>query len=510
MQCLKLLIEHHGTELNSLDEHGYSALHYSVDDETGETTKTIIYYANSKYLDVNIEDRSSKNNESKISPSTTDNIYHGYTPLHRACAKGNINPLKILLKFRGIEINKPAQNNFIPLHLATIAGNSQIVAALLTCPMSNVNAQDNEGYTPAHHALALRKVKIFEMLLAYPYFDGAVTHNNGETIMHQILRAITYSLFAFMSKQAKHYDYERINNDITMAYHERLLRMFNEQNSMILKEEKSYTYKDACIILTGSAIYNNQYWTALEYLKLIEKEIRRELEQLQQEISVRKLARAINLMKSTNLNQQKQADKAVTLSAEIEEVTDNIKMLALILEKDRGYELLTSYGYTAKSLLKALQAKVTTTTTRTLAEQQTTANNQAHIDEQILLVTIKFYCESNYPNIFEAIVNLLENKNVHIDFDSSGNTRKKILDILSQNIKVLSSEKSSKEFVDNMIKLRSMIAGKPFVGKLSMFNMPDPLKNKTVWNNEKHQHISDSKPENDKTPPIAPVMNFTY
>nr|ALG40994.1 NF-kappa B [Actinia tenebrosa] len=112
---------------------------------------------------------------------------HGNTPVHIACAQGDIGCLKVLLnkKLRKEseefpEIHWQNYNGFTPLHLAVIRGNREIIKMILSVG-ADVEAKDGTcGRTPLHLAVENNNLAIagFLILEAKCYVDSYTFDDN--------------------------------------------------------------------------------------------------------------------------------------------------------------------------------------------------------------------------------------------------------------------------------------------------------------------------------------------
>ena len=97
---------------------------------------------------------------------------YGVTPLHMACARGNLAGLEVLLQAPGIEIDISDNNQDTPLHEACLAGDPEVVEALLT-KMKELGLpllpQNDERQTPLHFACKEGLDEIVKLILKYGF-----------------------------------------------------------------------------------------------------------------------------------------------------------------------------------------------------------------------------------------------------------------------------------------------------------------------------------------------------
>lgn len=91
----------------------------------------------------------------------------GWTPLHKACLKRNIEVTKLLI-LNGADINVKIKMKYFPdmtsLHLALIKGNSEL-AKLLIDKGADVNVKTVCGMTPLHFATIISRLNLVKHLI---------------------------------------------------------------------------------------------------------------------------------------------------------------------------------------------------------------------------------------------------------------------------------------------------------------------------------------------------------
>ena len=97
---------------------------------------------------------------------------YGVTPLHMACARGNLAALEVLLVAPGIEIDIFDNNQDTPLHEACLAGDPEVVETLLK-KMKELGlpllSQNDERQTPLHFACKEGFDDIVKLILRYGF-----------------------------------------------------------------------------------------------------------------------------------------------------------------------------------------------------------------------------------------------------------------------------------------------------------------------------------------------------
>ncbi|KAL5486880.1 hypothetical protein EMCRGX_G019417 [Ephydatia muelleri] len=92
---------------------------------------------------------------------------YGLTPLHIACARGNLAAVEVLLESANIDVNLPDNKGDSPLHEACVSGSVPIIQRLLQSPHINILAQDNEKMTPLHIACREGHVEVVKTIFQY-------------------------------------------------------------------------------------------------------------------------------------------------------------------------------------------------------------------------------------------------------------------------------------------------------------------------------------------------------
>ena len=92
---------------------------------------------------------------------------YGLTPLHIACARGNLAAVEVLLESANIDVNLPDNKGDSPLHEACVSGSVPIIQTLLQSPHINILARDNEKMTPLHVACREGHVEVVKTIFQY-------------------------------------------------------------------------------------------------------------------------------------------------------------------------------------------------------------------------------------------------------------------------------------------------------------------------------------------------------
>ena len=147
--------------VDSVDSQGRSALHFAA--AFGDIN--LIEMLVKQGLDVNIGDD------------------EGWTPLHNAANRGQLESVRTLLRLGGREsMTKVAATSGTPLHQAVVKGHKDIVSLLLNegCPIS---VMDSQGRSVLHHAAQHGQIHMIEMLQEKG-LDVKIDDDEGCTPLH--------------------------------------------------------------------------------------------------------------------------------------------------------------------------------------------------------------------------------------------------------------------------------------------------------------------------------------
>ncbi|KAI3868670.1 hypothetical protein MKX03_019902 [Papaver bracteatum] len=119
------------------------------------------------------------------------------TPLHIAAMLGHVKFAEELLRLTLHDEQHPADvkdsQGFTPLHLASVRGNVDMVRLLLNASVDACTVPDQDGRTPLHLAAMRNNVEVMEMLLLRkPEAIYQVLVNRKETILHLCVKHHTF------------------------------------------------------------------------------------------------------------------------------------------------------------------------------------------------------------------------------------------------------------------------------------------------------------------------------
>lgn len=242
-------------DLNKLDNHGYSILHYSIKSENPDLVYLLLHLDTEQFM-------SEKANPNSLTNDDTKQIY--LSPIHyalqacddsgisakiikillsagadinakdeegcsvylKACEKGRLDILDYLFNNESINfyINETSQAGSA-LHMAIIGDKEDVVSYLLERKI-DVSLKDSNGNTAIHLALQLKMNNSFKLIVDYitknkefsDEFKKTLLNNEndeGNTILHELAYARCGFLIEMIKKlpQEISIDQEKLNKD---------------------------------------------------------------------------------------------------------------------------------------------------------------------------------------------------------------------------------------------------------------------------------------------------------
>ena len=111
--------------------------------------------------------------------------YFGFTKLHWAARKGDVNTAKLLLESQTNDVNCRDSEGRTPLYFACIMENLDMVNFLIESGTNvDVNASDNDGNTPLHEAVFHWSTDIVRALLKSKTIEVDRTNCKKDTALH--------------------------------------------------------------------------------------------------------------------------------------------------------------------------------------------------------------------------------------------------------------------------------------------------------------------------------------
>ena len=81
----------------------------------------------------------------------------GYTALHWAAKRGNLNVVKLLVGGYSVHVNQKSHGGYTPLHLACQFGHQEIFDILVETFGADSHLRDNSGRKPIHYLNVVRQ-----------------------------------------------------------------------------------------------------------------------------------------------------------------------------------------------------------------------------------------------------------------------------------------------------------------------------------------------------------------
>jgi ankyrin repeat protein len=228
IQVVKYLLEtYKNIDINKLDGHGYTALHYSSL-EFNEIVKILLEYG----VNINII-----NND-------------GHTPLYYAINRCNLETINLLIN-NGADVNISGKDNRSFLHVA-IAKNRKDIAKILIQSGANINALDEDYKTPLYYACSKNTrysglvyitsdiIEVNMNIVEYLLHNGAdpnIPDIDGNTVLHIASYANNYECIELLLQYGT--NTEIINNEdkkaINMTENDEIIHMIQYYTPVILK-----------------------------------------------------------------------------------------------------------------------------------------------------------------------------------------------------------------------------------------------------------------------------------
>jgi ankyrin repeat protein len=189
-------------DINAKSREGFPALHRAIDGSRLTAARIILAHP---LVKVNAKDINSEVpllmaakygltyivelllQRGDVDPNIKDKI--GFTPLHQACENNHVETIKLLLKFKGIELNsRDSAMRMTPLHIAAERGFPDVLKVLLAYdgpekPLE-VNARDKKDATPLILAAEVENGSCAELLIGCKGVDLNAQDQDGRSALH--------------------------------------------------------------------------------------------------------------------------------------------------------------------------------------------------------------------------------------------------------------------------------------------------------------------------------------
>lgn len=148
----------------------------------------------------------------------------GYTPLHHAANRGNVDVVLVLIKAYH-PIDKINDSGETPLHLAAYCGHLLIVEQLLDCG-ANINAQNRYGETPLFYATR-RRMPLLVRLLLHRGADADIRDDSGDLAIDHTDDPKTLSIFNSTLTNSLVNNVDNMNSSIVRISHTMLQHIYS-------------------------------------------------------------------------------------------------------------------------------------------------------------------------------------------------------------------------------------------------------------------------------------------
>ena len=181
--------------VDTKDQDGYTALHYSCKYGYVDIVKTLVQHkanvnarTDSGDTPLTLAAKHGHDNIVQDLLSDTDCIMDakdkdGYTALHYSCKYGHFDIMRaLLIKYKAIDINATTDSGYTPLMLAAMNNHANVVHTLLSDSQCLVDAKSQDGYTALHYSCKYGHVDVVRTLLVkYKAIDVNTRTDSGDT-----------------------------------------------------------------------------------------------------------------------------------------------------------------------------------------------------------------------------------------------------------------------------------------------------------------------------------------
>ena len=175
LRLCKKLLEICNVDLQMIDDHGWSVLHFVSEDGNLELFQYLIHKVNDVYR-----------------PNGD-----GMNCFHIAAANGHLRLCKVLLETYKLDLQMTDDNGWSVLHLAAKAGNVELFQYLID-KGSDVYRRKRDGMNCLHIAAVNGRFRLCKVLLETYKLDLQMTDDNGWSVLHLAAKAGNVELFQYL------------------------------------------------------------------------------------------------------------------------------------------------------------------------------------------------------------------------------------------------------------------------------------------------------------------------
>ena len=208
VKAVKELLVKPGIDVNALDQNGYSALHKAFIVDARERALSVVKDCQINKTDIDVVIRLYQEDKieiikmllarSDIQVNLLDGKYKS-TPLHWAAVVGDVEAIKLLFSYRGVDLNAIDKNGNTPLHDVINHDNVEALKLFLAHPEVKLKVFDKDGDGPLYRAFAeancLTSIEIqkkgremLKILLACPSIDPNEKKGSTTVLKRAIFR----------------------------------------------------------------------------------------------------------------------------------------------------------------------------------------------------------------------------------------------------------------------------------------------------------------------------------
>ena len=177
LNLCKALVDKHEFNVHAVDNHGWTALHYSAKNGSYEL---FTYFANME-ANIHLETKEAQNS------------------LHIAAREGHLNLCRTLIKNHNFDVHKADHQGWTALHHSAANGSYELVELFAEW----IRRKDNDGRNCLHIAANQGHLNLCKVLIKKHKFGVHITDNYGWTALHHSAESGSYELVKyFASKKA--------------------------------------------------------------------------------------------------------------------------------------------------------------------------------------------------------------------------------------------------------------------------------------------------------------------